>query len=77
MLDQANLTGADLVGSRLVGTSLIDATLADDPPVKAIGPMALGALGEAGDKEADRRLLVEYGDTAEGREAMKRLKKRA
>lgn len=46
--------------------------LADDPPVKAIGPMALGALGAAGDAAADRRLLVEHGDTAEGRAAMAR-----
>ncbi len=48
--------------------------LAADPPVKAIAPMALGALGALGDAAADRRLLVEFGDTAEGRAAMARMK---
>lgn len=53
------------------GRPLVQA-LADDPPVKAIVPMALGALGAAGDKAADRRLLLTHGDTAEGRAAMAR-----
>lgn len=53
------------------GRPLLQA-LADDPPVKAIVPMALGALGAAGDKDADRRLLLSHGDTAEGRAAMQR-----
>ncbi len=53
------------------GRPLLQA-LADDPPVKAIVPMALGALGAAGDAEADRRLLLSHGDTAEGRAAMTR-----
>ena len=48
--------------------------LAADPPVEAIAPMALGALGELGDAAADRRLLMEFGDTAEGRAAMARMK---
>ncbi|MEZ4436429.1 MAG: hypothetical protein R3F65_28855 [bacterium] len=47
--------------------------LAADPPVKAIAPMALGALGALGDAAADRRLLVEFGDTAEGRAAVERM----
>lgn len=53
------------------GRPLVQA-LADRPPVDAIVPMALGALGAAGDAAADRRLLLAHGDTAEGRAAMQR-----
>lgn len=47
--------------------------LAADPPVRAIAPMALGALGALGDRAADRRLLIELGDTGEGRAALARM----
>lgn len=47
--------------------------LAADPPVRAIAPMALGALGALGDRGADRRLLIEFGDTGEGRAALGRM----
>lgn len=47
--------------------------LSAKPPSKAILPLALAALGEAGDREADRRLLIELGDTAQGLAARDRL----
>lgn len=49
------------------------AVLAADPPVRSVGPMALGALGAMGDRAADRRLLVAFGDTAEGQAALARM----